>query len=79
MLIQGVLSLFSPSLHVCQPRSVPRLDEAPIWDQRWREQMHTDRKQEPAAHCCYYHSGSTFLMTEDVKEGEGRKKGGEVG
>lgn len=41
--------------------------------------MHTGRKQEPAAHCCYYHSGSTFLMTEDVKEGEGRKKGGEVG
>lgn len=79
MLIQAALSLFSPSLHVCQPRSVPRLDEAPIWDQRWREQMHTGRKQEPAAHCCYYHSGSTFLMTEDVKEGEGRKKGREVG
>lgn len=74
--------LFSPSCPVCQlGHSVPRLEEASIWDQRWREQMQAGRKQEPAPHLGYYRSGRTFLIVEDVKEEEegGRERGGWVG
>lgn len=76
---QAGLSLFSPPLSVCQlGRSVPRLEEASIWDQRWREQMQAGRKREPAPHLGYYRSGRTFLIAEDVKEEEeGEKKGSE--
>lgn len=79
MLTQAGLSLFSPPLSVCQlGHSVPRLEEASIWDQRWREQMQAGRKQEPALHLGYYRSGRTFLVAEDVKEEEGEKKGERV-
>ncbi|KAG7223705.1 hypothetical protein INR49_015431, partial [Caranx melampygus] len=57
--------------------SVPRLHEASIWDQRWREQMQAGRKQEPAPHLCYYRSRRTFLIAEDVKGG--RRVGGQEG
>lgn len=50
--------------------SVPRLDAASIWDQRWREQMQAGRKLQPAPHLSYYRSRRTFLITEDVKEEE---------
>lgn len=54
---------------ICQlGRSVPRLEEASIWDQCWREQMQAGRKQKPAPHLGYYHSGRTFLIAEDVKD-----------
>lgn len=73
---QAGLSFFSPPPSVCQlGRSVPRLEEASIWDQRWREQMQAGRKQEPAPHLGYYRSGRTFLIAEDVKEEEGEKMG----
>lgn len=73
---QPGLSLFSRPLSVCQlGRSVPRLAEASIWDQRWREQMQAGRKQEAAPHLGYYRSGRTFLIAEDVKEREGEKSG----
>lgn len=40
--------------------------------------MQAGRKQEPAPHLGYYHSGRTFLIAEDVKEvEEGEKKKGE--
>ncbi len=40
--------------------------------------MQAGRKQEPAPHLGYYHSGRTFLIAEDVKEvEEGEKKGRE--
>ncbi|KAK9539949.1 hypothetical protein VZT92_002428 [Zoarces viviparus] len=72
------LSLFSPPQSVCQlGRSVPRLEEDSIWDQRWREQMQAGRKQEPAPHLGHYRSGRTFLIAEDVKEEEeGEKESG---
>ncbi len=76
---QAGLSLFSSPLSVCQLGwSVPRLEEASLWDQRWREQMQAGRKREPAPHLGYYRSRRTFLIAEDVKEEEeGEKKGGE--
>lgn len=76
MLRQAELSLFSPPLSVCQlGQSVPRLEEASIWDRRWREQMQAGRKQEPAPHLGYYRSRRTFLFAEDVKQEEGEKEG----
>jgi len=66
----GCADPLSSPMHVFQLWSVPRLDEASIWDQRWREQMHVGRKQEPAPHCGSYRSRRTFLIAEDVKEEE---------
>ena len=68
--------LFSPSVRLSARPGVPRLEEASIWDQRWREQMQAGRKQEPAPHLGYYRSGRTFLIAEDVKEGGGREERG---